>query len=174
MTWIPSRWARLRVDVAQTSFFTGRQFRTTRRITLAAGASYTIKWSRAADVVVLGLGLQSSAGTIRLNMYRGGTPSGAFTDTIPVFDKNETADKPTPTYTTQSALTGGAVTVSGGEFRDAVDAVASGATAQASTVGGQIADEVGYPADTVGYYVFTNDGNGPASGIFRLHWEERA
>lgn len=173
LTWLPGPYARLQVDQAQTSLFTGRQFRTTRRITLAANSSYVIKWSRTADVMVLGLALESSAGTIRLNIYRGGTPSAALNDVIPIFQKYELADRPTPLYATQSTLRGGAATLSGGEFRDAIDAVAAGATAQASSVGGAISDEVAYPAGTDGYYVFTNDGNTTANGIIRMFWEER-
>lgn len=174
LTWLPGPYARLQVDQAQTSFFTGRQFRMTRRLTLPQGASYVVKWSRTADVILLGLSLGSSAGVIRLDVYRGGTPSAALNDVIEAIPKYELSDRPTPVYTTRSTLRGGAATLSGGEFRDAIDAVASGATAQAATVGATISDEVAYPAGTDGYYVFTNDGNSTAYGIVRMFWEERA
>lgn len=174
LTWIPGPWSRLQVDQAQTSFFTGRQFRTTRRLTLTQGSSYVVKWSRTADVILLGLSLESSAGVVRLDIYRDGTPSAALNDVIPVFPKYELSDRPLPVYTTRSTLRGGVATLSGGEFRDAIDAVASGATAQASTVGAGISDEVAFPAATDGYYVFTNDGNSTAKGIIRMFWEERA
>lgn len=174
LTWLPGPYARLQVDQAQTSFFTGRQFRTTRRLSIPQGGSYVIKWSRTVDVVLLGLSLESSAGVIRLNVYRGGTPSAALNDVIQVFPKYELDDRPSPIYTTQSTIRGGSATFTPGEFRDAIDAVASGATAQSATVGSAISDEVALPAGADEYCVLNNDGTGTANGILRLFWEERA
>ena len=173
LTWVPSTFSRIRVDVAQTSFFTGYQFRTVKRLSIAAGTTYTIKWSRLTNVVLLGLSLESSAGTIRMNVYRGGTPSAALSDTLPVIKKNDMTTVLQPPPASQSSITGGVATVSGGEFRDALDVIASTATAQQSTVGGSVSDERGFSAETDGYYTFTNDGSGTATGIIHFFWEER-
>ncbi len=43
LTWLPGPYARLQVDQDRTSFFTGRQFRTTRRMTLTAATPVDVR-----------------------------------------------------------------------------------------------------------------------------------
>lgn len=163
---------RLRVDVAQTSFFTGRQFRVMKELSLAAGASYTIRFTRAVDVVIQVVDLAVDAGSIRLDVYRDPTPAGTWSETLPIIGLNDMVARPTPYYATSSSVTAGG-TITGGTLRDTIRVVTSSATAQQSTVGGSGFAERGVGAGTTGYYKFTNFGTGTATGVFHMAWEER-
>lgn len=169
MTDDPDGNPRLRVDVAQTGFFAGREFRTFRRVTTAAGATRVIKAVVPVDAILFSLQIELTDGWIDIETRVGGTEGGSFAETLPIFNRNNMTNA--PAYAVQSVLTTGG-THSGGTVLDVLAARASVATAQASSVGNGIADERGIGPGTY-YFVITNPGSGPASGVFRAWWEER-
>ncbi len=79
----PSR--RLRVDVGQTGFFAGREFRTFRELNIAASTTFVIKAVVPIDVILFGLKVSIESGQLRLATVVGGTPGGSFSETLPIF-----------------------------------------------------------------------------------------
>jgi hypothetical protein len=162
---------RLRVDVAQTSFFEGREFRTFYEFNLAAGASVTGRFVCPVNFILFGQNLTVDDGSIRMTVSAGGTPSGTFGNALPVIGKNQMTTRPTPYYAAQATIaTGGSV--SGATVLDIARVVAANSTAQRSTVGGQVADERGLPDGTY-YITLTNIGSGTSTGVYSAFWEER-
>jgi len=162
--------SRLRVDVAQTGFFVGREFRTFRRITTGAGATTVIRAVVPVNTILFSLQLELTDGWIDIETRVGGTDGGTFSETLPIFRRNNMSTA--PVITPQVVLTAGG-THTGGTVIDVIAVRAANATAQASSVGGGITDERGIAPSTY-YFVLTNPGAGAASGVFRAWWEERA
>ena len=155
-----------------TSFLQGLQFRTFKKLTLAAGATWTFRMVRPVDVFITEITLHVKDGEVNLLTYRGGTPSGTWSELLPVLPRNETNTAVSlPRYTAQTVFEAGG-TVTGGELRDAMDVKAANATAQASTIGVNTGDQRGYPGNTIGYYVFTNPGAQTANVVIHVSWEE--
>jgi len=160
---------RLRVDVAQTGFFAGREFRTFRRISLAAAGTLVVRAVVPVDTILFGLSLDLVDGWVDLETRVGGTPGGTFSETLPIFRRNNMTTA--PVLTAQNVLTAGG-THTGGTVLDVLAVRASTATAQASSVGAGITDERGIAPNTY-YFVLTNPGSGTATGVWRAWWEER-
>ncbi len=161
--------ARLRVDVAQTGFFAGREFRTFRRLSIAAGATLVIRAVVPINVILFGLDVDVTDNWIDVETVTGGTSGGSFAETLPVFNRNNMTG--TPAYSAQTVLTAGG-THTGGTVLDVLAARASSATAQASSVGNSMSDERGIAPGTY-YFRVTNPGSGTATGVFKARWEER-
>lgn len=162
-------YARLRVDVAQTGFFAGREFRTFRRLSIPAAGSLVVRAVVPVDVILFSLALEMTDGWVDLETVTGGTPSGVWGETLPIFRRNNMSVA--PVVVPQVVLTAGG-THTGGTILDAMAARASGATAQAASVGNGITDERGIAPGTY-YFRLTNPGSGTATGVWRAWWEER-
>lgn len=162
---------RIRVDSSQTSFFLGRQFYSFKELSIPAGQSYTIKLVLGVDSVFFDVHLAIDAGSVRMNTYAGGTPSGTFSETLPIIAKNTMSSRRTPLYSSVNSLTAGG-SVSGGTVYDTLRIVAANATAQQQTVGTGDFTERGRPAGTY-YWTITNIGSGTVTGTFFTWWEER-
>lgn len=163
--------ARLRVDVAQTGLFAGREFRSFYEFSIGTGQSIYLKFVSPVDFMLFEQALSVDAGGVRFTAYTGGTEAGSFSTALPVIGKNRMASRPSPYYVAQSTIhTGG--THSGGTAVEVFRVVSAGATAQAATVGGQQASERGLPAGT--YYLKLEAlGNGTATGVYSIMFEER-
>jgi hypothetical protein len=162
---------RLRVDVGQTGFFAGREFRTFREINIAAGQSLVLKFVVPINVILEQQGIELDSGSLRITNSVGGTPGGSFAETLPVLGKNNMSERPTPLYAPQVAVTAGG-TIAGATALDIHRVVAATATAQQSTVGNVVGDERGIAANT--YHVtYENFGSGAATGTLWFIWEER-
>lgn len=162
---------RLRVDVGQTGFFAGREFRTFREFNIAAGQTLVIKVEVPIDAILMEQAVELDGGSLRITNTSGGTPGGSFSETLPVIGKNNMSERPTPLYVPQIGFTAGG-THTGGFVFDIHRVVAATATAQQSTVGNVIGDERGVAAGT--YYVrYENFGSGAATGTLWFIWEER-
>lgn len=162
---------RLRVDVAQTGFFAGREFRTFKEFSIATSATYTIKVVVPLNAILFAQGVELDAGSLRITNATLGTEGGTFSETLPVIGKNNMSERPTPLYTPQITFTAGG-THTGGFVFDIHRVVAATATAQQFTVGAVTADERGVAAGT--YYVkYENIGNATATGTLWFFWEER-
>ncbi len=165
----PSR--RLRVDVGQTGFFSGKEARTFREFNIGAGLTLVLKFVVPINVVLMQQGVELDAGSIRITNSVGGTPGGTFSETLPVLPKNNMSDRPAPFYVPQVVVTAGG-TITGETALDIHRVVAATATAQQSTVGNVVGDERGIAANT--YHVeYENFGSGSATGTLFFIWEER-
>lgn len=165
------RYRRLRVDVAQTSFFEGREGRTFLELNIANGTTQVIKVVTPVDVILHDLTVTVDEGSLRLSTLVGGTEGGSFSTPLPVIPKNTAAERPTPYYTLQTTISTGG-THTGGTVLDIIRVVASTATSQRSSVGGGIASERGIAANTY-YFKLENIGSGSVTGVFSGWWEER-
>lgn len=163
--------SRLKVDVAQTGFFEGREFRSFYEFNIASGQTATLRFSCPIDFILFQQALSVDSGGVKLTARAGATPGGTFGVDLPVVGKNRMSSRPTPFYEPQATIaTGG--TATGGTVVEVVRLVAAGATAQEATVGGQFADERGLPGGS--YYIqIQSIGNGAATGVYSLFWEER-
>lgn len=162
---------RLRVDIGQTGFFAGKEFRTFREFSIAAGQALTLKFVVPINVILEQQGIELDSGSLRITNSVGGTPGGTFSETLPVLGKNNMSERPTPLYTPQVVVTAGG-TITGATALDVHRVVAATATAQQSTVGNIVGDERGIAANT--YHVtYENFGSGAATGTLWFIWEER-
>ena len=165
----PSR--RLRVDIGQTGFFAGREFRTFREFSIAAGATLVLKIVVPLNAILLEQSIELDSGSIRITNAAAGTEGGTFAESLPIIGKNNMTERPAPFYTPVITFSAGG-THTGGFVFDIHRVVASNATAQQATVGRTVGDERGIAPNT--YYVrYENFGSGSATGTFWFIWEER-
>lgn len=161
-------YARVRVDVAQTSFWAGREFRTFQELTIAAGATATIRATVGVNIVLFDTSLIIDAGVVRMDLFAGGSAAGPWTS-MPVIRKNTMST--TPVVASQVTLDyDGAYTP--GVMIDRTRISASSQGGVGSSVGAYQGSERGVGPGTY-YYAITNEGNQTSKVIFKGHWEER-
>jgi hypothetical protein len=162
---------RIRVDVGQTGFFAGREFRTFKEFSIAPAATYVLKIVVPINVILLEQGIELDIGSLRVTNAVGGTPGGTFSESLPVIGKNNMSERPAPFYTSAVTFSAGG-THSGGFIFDIHRYVAGSVPVQAVPIGSSVGDERGVAANT--YYVrYENIGAATATGTFWLIWEER-
>ncbi len=162
---------RLRVDVGQTGFFEGREFRTFYELNIPTATSVYIRFTSPIDFIIFEQSLTLDSGSIRFTALSGATAGGTYSNTLPVVGKNRMASRKAPFYSPQSTVASGG-TASGGSIVELFRVVAANATAQQQTVLGAASTERGLPAGT--YFLrLENIGNGAATGVYSLIWEER-
>lgn len=162
---------RLRVDLAQTGFFEGREFRTFREFSIPAGQTLALEIVVPVNAILFEQGLELDQGSLRVTNAVGGTPGGVFAEALPIIGKNNMSERPIPLYAPTITFHAGG-THTGGFIFDVHRIVAASATAQQATVGRTVGDERGIAINT--YYVrYENFGTGPATGTFWFIWEER-
>lgn len=155
---------RLRVDVGQTGFFAGREFRTF----FEFSADQVIKAVVPVDIILFGLEVILTAGLLRIETVVGGTEGGSFSNTLPIFPRNTMSERPQPFYTPQVVLTSGG-THTGGTVIDVLLNKTADVTNFSSSVGAENSDERGIGAGT--YYLRLT--GTAAIGIIKARWEER-
>ena len=173
-----SGFERLRVDMAQTGFFEGREFRTFKEFNVLNGTTYVIKAVVPLNIVLFGLELTLDDGFVRLSTAVGGTEGGTFSETLPVFGANNMSAgtdhrkaRNGSVYASQVVLTAGG-THTGGTELDVVRLKCAGATGQSSSVGNMPDSERGVAANTY-YFRLQNLGTSAALGTIKTRWEER-
>lgn len=158
---------RLRVDVGQTAFFEGRQFRTFHEFNITTGNSVWARFISLIDLIVVRRSIVVVQGNMRFALSIGGTPSGVWTPKTS-YPVNAMSERPLPLYTSQvSADVGGSVT--GATEIDL--AVLETGTSQAVSVS-NIAEESGLAAGTY-YLEIRNTGGNALRGLYSVIWEER-
>jgi hypothetical protein len=161
---------RVRVDVGQTGFFDGREFRTFKELNIPGSGSYVVKVVAPINVILFGLIADIEAGHLRMETVVGGTEGGSFSETLPIFKRNNMSTA--PAYTGQVVLTAGG-THTGGTVIDVLRLKTNNISGQASSVGNVEGDERGVAANTY-YFRFTNlSASDVITGTFRARWEER-
>lgn len=159
---------RIRVDVAQTGFFAGREFRTFVEWDTATTETQVIKAVVPIDIILFELGVNIEEGTLRIETLVGGTEGGTFGDGLPIFPTNTMTEKPQPPYESQVLLTTGG-TLSGGTLLDPLRAKTSANSNFAGSVGAATGAERGVGPNTY-YFRITL---GSVIGTFKARWEER-
>lgn len=169
---------RLRVDVGQTGFYEGREFRTFFEFNIPSGNVQVFKFVAPIDFMLFEQTLNVDAGSIRFQAITGATEVATFNTTLPVIGKNRMAQRKQPYYTPVITVTTHAAPVAlnsgitGGTVVENTRIVAANATAQQQTVSGGAQSERGLPVGT--YYLrLHNFGSGAATGVYSLFWEER-
>lgn len=159
---------RIRVDVGQTSFFEGREFRTFKEWTTATTSTYVVRIIVPVNTILTELSIHVEEGSARVESIAGGTPGGTFAETLPIFSTNTMTEIPQPPYVGQVTLTAGG-THTGGTLLDPLRVKTSGNSNFASSVG----ESAGGPRGVVpGTYYFRITLTG-AIGTFKARWEER-
>lgn len=162
-------YARLRVDVGQTGFFAGREFRTFYEFSIASGSTAVIKVVAPVNTIVQTFGVELDLAELRVELRAGGTEGGTFSTALPVIPANSMTTA--SGYAAQVTMqTGG--THTGGTVYDLLK-LYSGANvnkAVASTATENLPQ--GFPAGTY-YITLQNTDGATAAGIFRARWEER-
>lgn len=158
---------RIRVDVAQTSFFEGREFRTFREWPTATTGAYIIKVVAPVNVIMFEFNIAAEEGSARVASVLGGTEGGSFSETLPIRRTNAMTDIPQPPYTPQILLTAGG-TLAGGTELDVMRVKTSGVSNFAASVGSGLAERGIAPATYYFKFAFTS-----FVGVLHARWEER-
>ena len=172
----PSRYdseARVMVDVAETGFFQGREFRISYEYDIANGNTLAIKFSSPIDFILQKQSLSCDVGGLAFRAYRStdGSPSGTFGTPVNVLQNN--AMTASIEYTRQASVTSGGSFTPSGDASETIRVRSGTATGQRISVGSSTADQRGLPAGDY-YLLFENIANsGAAEGVYDLVWEER-
>lgn len=168
-----SGYERVKVDVAQTSFYEGREFRAYYELSEAVGSTLVIKAVVPIDIILTSLAINLDLGQVRLETVVGGTEGGSFASPVPKFGRNNMSVGPNrkEAYVSQVLLTYGG-THSGGTVIDVIRLKTAGNSAQAVSVGASASDERGVGANTY-YFRLAVIGNDILHGTFKVSWEER-
>lgn len=162
-------YARVRVDVGQTGFFAGREFRTFYEFSIPSGQTRVIKVVSPIDTIVQTFGAELDLAELRIELRAGGTEGGTFSTALPLIPTNSmsTASE----YTGQVTMhTGG--THTGGTVYDLLTMYSGANPNKAVASSATEALPQGFPAGT--YYISMQNTDGAtATGIFRARWEER-
>lgn len=173
-----SGFERMRVDVAQTSFFEGREFRTFKEIAIPASTTYVVKAVVPLNIILSKLGVSIESGELRLGTYVTGTEGGTFAEVLPLLPVNNMSlgvDKRKYNgiaYAPQVVLTAGG-THSGGVELDVIRLKTNSNTNQSVTVGGAASDERGVGAATYYFRLQNLSATDAIAGVFNARWEER-
>lgn len=178
-----SGFERVRVDVAQTSFFEGREFHMIREISLPTATTLILKVVVTVPTVVHGLDAHIDAGHLRIAIVSGGTEGGTF---VPLTTGNVHPANSMPAghngklrrlygaapWVPRSTWSEGG-TLTGGDEIDILRLLVANASGQASMIGAQSGSEHAFPAGT--YYLrIQNLSNGTTTGVVKARWEERS
>lgn len=155
---------RLRVDVAQTGFFAGREFRTFFQADIPSLQTVWIHASIISDIILFNTTLITDGGIVEMKLYAGGTASGSWSP-LPVFRRNTMSVAPMVANKT-TLFSGGAH--ADGILIDVIRLTGG----KEETVGGNQGDERGVGPGNY-YYGISNIGNHSANVIFHGWWEER-
>lgn len=170
--------ARVRVDPGQTSFFTGKEFRTFKELNIPNGQKYIIRVTVPLNIIVHSFDIAIDQGQLRVTTMAGGTPSGGtFSEVLPIIRKNEMTEVPQPAHVAQvviDAIPPSATAAhAGGVQRDVQRLVApNGQSVTVAVVGGEDSER-GIPGGTVFYQIFENLGANAVLGTVHAHYEER-
>lgn len=172
--------ARVRVDPGQTSFFTGKEFRTFKELNIPSGQKYLIRVTVPLNIIVHSFDIAIDQGQLRVATWAGGTPSGGtFSEVLPIIRKNEMTEVPQPAHVPQVVIDAMppsatvALDTTGAVQRDVQRLVApNGQSVTVAIVGGEDSER-GIPGGTVFYQIFENLGANAVLGTVHAHYEER-
>ena len=163
-------YARVRVDVGQTGFFAGREFRTFYDFTINDGATFVLKAVTSVNVILYDFTVDVELGDIEVELLGGGTEGGTFSINLPILKTNNMTDA--SDYASNVVMTANGTHTGGTAF----DKFRIFVGDNLSKIGTKTASEqypIGFAPGT--YYIKLKNlvGNKQAKGIFRARWEER-
>lgn len=164
MTDNDGQYARLRVDVGETQFWAGKQFRTFQKLTISSGATVAIRAIVGVNIVLYETSFHTEDSSIEVQLKAGGTASGEFTS-MPVIRKNTMTNAPVITSQVSMAYDGAHT---GGTLIDLIRVTSNNKGSNFSA-----GDSERGVAPGTYYYVITNTGNQTATVVFSGYWEER-
>ena len=156
---------RLRVDVEQTGFSAGRQFRMFREIT--DNTAFVMRATVPVNTVLFSLEAALIEGELRIETVVGGTPGGTFGTPVPTFNRNNMTDA--PAYAGQVVLEEGG-THTGGTLLDILQAKTADVANFAGNVGASGDDKRGVLPGT--YYFRVTIPTATCRGVISARWEE--
>ncbi len=164
---------RLRVDIGQTGFFEGREFRTFNRMSMTTDQVIYLRFTCPVDFILFDEQIVLNSGEIDHTAYRSATNiTGTWSD-LPVIGRNTMTRRPLPYYQPVGKMQ---ILSPGGSFTG-TDEVgpplipkAANATAQQTSVPAGNSRERGLSAGT--YYLRSRCVSGPLYGVGYWDWEE--
>lgn len=160
---------RLRVDVGQTSFFAGREFRTFKEFTVPnGGAPEVIKFTNNVNTIVQDLAIEIFAGAMRIEIVTGGTYTPGVNTSLPVFKTN--AMTTASNYTAQNTLVFGGV-LTGGTVVD-VFRLDANKNQVLPPLFDSYDKPIGFAPGTY-YFRFSETNSAAVPVLFKTRWEER-
>jgi len=154
--------------IAESAFYRGREFRTFYEFSIPTGQSLAIRTVIGANTIFQEFFLEIDSAKLKFEWFSGGTASGTWNNTFPVFRTNTTSNVDT-SYSSQLVLTTGG-TFTGGTKID-VFALDSGNKKSAGAAGAE-GHQVGLPPST-NFIKLTNTDGATCVGIFKAIWDER-
>lgn len=162
-------YSRIRVDVGQTGFFAGREFRTFYEFSIASGATQVIKVVSTVDTILQMFTAELSLAELRLELRIGGTEGGTFNTALPILKTNTMSTASSYTSNITMAVGG---THTGGTLIDVLTLISGDNAKKAVQSSGKEDLPQGFAAGTFYIKLINTDGN-TATGIFKTQWEER-
>lgn len=163
-------YARLRVDVGQTGFFAGREFRVNHEFSIASGATQVIKVVAGVDTILYDFMVELTLAELAVRLKSGGTEGGTFGNSIGVMKTNQMSTA--SSYTSQVTMAYGG-THTGGTTIDTVFLISGSNANKSEAQSTKEGNPLGFPAGTY-YIILENTDGNTATGVFKARWEERA
>lgn len=159
--------SRIQVDVGQTGFFQGREFRTFYEFSVPATTERIIKVVASVDTIVQQFSVDLWTADMRIELLTGGTEGETFSTALPIMTTNGM----NTSYSSQVTMaTGG--THTGGTLKEVIQLYAVSNPAKGSASEGSSETTLGFPAGTF-YVKLKNINSVTATGVFKARWEER-
>lgn len=159
--------SRLQVDVGQTGFFKGREFRSFYEFSVPSTQTAVIKVVAGVDTIVQQFITDLWTADARIELVTGGTEGGTFSTSLPVLRCNGMVTD----YNSAVTLAVGG-THTGGTVQDFIQLYAVDNPAKGSAVESSNDSVLGFPAGTF-YIRIQNINSVTATGVFKARWEER-
>ena len=170
-----SDFSRVKVDLAQTGFFAGREFRSFRELSMAASTTLVIKAVVPKDIILHQVSVEIESGQLRVATVVGGDSAGTYGETLPVFPRNTMSVGPNKQSNVLPVvvLTAGG-THTGGTELDVLrlKAGANQGVSASQSVGSGQGDERGVGANTYHFRLVAAAGDA-VTGVVHMAWEER-
>lgn len=158
----------MKVDVAQTGFFEGREFRMSFPFDIASGASDVLRFTATTDFILWEQRIEVDEGFLIYTPTINPDTATGFTTPVTQYGKNRMSVAPVVTNTV-TVTNGGAIT--GGTVVETIRIKVANASGQQQTVGGVAASERGLPAGD--YYLMLHAEGSRTRGVINLTYEIR-
>lgn len=160
--------ARHPVDVGQTGFFEGREFRISCEFDIASGETQVIKFSCTSNFILWEQRIEVDEGFLIYKPTLNPSSATGFVTEIPQYGKNRMSTAPAVTNTV-TVTTGG--TITGGTVAETARIKVANATGQQASIGGAVYSERGLPAGD--YYLTMKAEGANTKGVLNLVYEIR-
>lgn len=156
-------------DVSEAAFYRGREFRTFYEFSIPTGTHIVLRAVTPVDVLLQEFSVEIDAAKVKVEWFIGGTASGTWGTTLPIFRTNSMSSVDT-SYSPQAVMTTGG-DFTGGTKLD-VFSLDAGIKKSAAGTGGGESNKLGMPPAT--YFIkITNTDGTTCNGVFKATWDER-